>query len=201
VGTPTLKNHLAISLPPIPNATEEAVDLSHLFRKPRLLIGPEATLQAVQANLSEVEVFHFSGHALALEEQSGLLLASPEGSPQQRDGIATLVSSSGLDFESTKRLQLVVLAACSTGLTARQRKLSPEGLVVPFIASGVPHVVASLWNVDSGVTATTMKYFYGYLLSGESVASALRRAKADIRRDPRTSHPYYWAGFTAFGRT
>jgi CHAT domain-containing protein/cytochrome c-type biogenesis protein CcmH/NrfG len=199
VGPPALTSN-SLGLPSLPDATMEARDIARVLSSSRLLIGPDATLAAVQSKIRGVEIFHFSGHALSGEDRSGLLLATAQSLPGAADGVATLLSTSNLDLSNAKELQLVVLAGCSTGLTARGSRLSPDNLVLPFMASGVPHVVASLWNVNSSATAMAMRSFYQYLLSGSSVATALRRAKAEIRRDPRTSHPYYWAGFTAFGR-
>jgi CHAT domain-containing protein len=200
VGTPALRPGVSVYLPPIPDATAEAVELSHIFHNARLLLGQRATLQAVQANLPSTEIFHFAGHAISGDEQSGLLLAPPERSIKQQSGGAALLSAASLDSVSIRDLQLVVLAACSTGLTMRGSSLSPNNLVIPFLAAGVPRVVASVWNVDSATTGAMVRDFYGFLLSGDSVAVALRRAQAEIRRDPRTSHPYYWAGFRVFGK-
>jgi CHAT domain-containing protein/tetratricopeptide (TPR) repeat protein len=189
------------TLQSIPDATAEARDLASVLSNSQLLIGPDATLPALQFRLPRVEILHFAGHALSYEQSSGLLLATPVNSGSTAKRTATLLSTSSLDLKDTNDLQLVVLAACSTGITARGTKLSPDNLVLPFIASGVPHVVATLWDVNSGATATLIRSFYRHLLTGNSVADSLQRAKTELRRNPLMSHPYYWAGFTAFGRT
>jgi CHAT domain-containing protein len=44
-----------------------------------------------------------------------------------------------------------------------------------------------------------MEEFYSKVLSGETVAEALRHAELDIRSLPETSAPYFWAAFDSYG--
>ena len=197
VGPPALESS-NINFPSIPDAASEASELSTILRKSQLLIGANATFDAVQARLGDVEIFHFSGHALSDEGRSGLLLA---GTPSSEfPGQAELLDASRLELTKRNKLQLVVLAACSTSPRAHGTSLSADNLVMPFLEGGVPHVVATLWDVDSAATAKMAHVFYQYLLAGDPVALSLKRAKADLHRDPSLRHPYYWAGFTSFGR-
>jgi len=53
-------------------------------------------------------------------------------------------------------------------------------------------LLASRWNVDSAITATTIDHFYAALLSGNSVAESLHGSASEVRKDPKTAHPYYW---------
>jgi len=76
---------------------------------------------------------------------------------------------------------------------------APENLARAFLRAGVSHVVASRWPVDSRATKRLMLEFYSKLTGGQSVAAALSAARAAIRREPGTSHPYYWSAFSAFG--
>jgi CHAT domain-containing protein len=73
----------------------------------------------------------------------------------------------------------------------------------PFIAVGVPLVVATLWPVDSEASEKLMVSFHRYrrLGGGLSTVEALRRAQWDLLRgeDSPYHHPYYWAAFTAIG--
>jgi CHAT domain-containing protein len=67
-----------------------------------------------------------------------------------------------------------------------------------ILAQGVPHVLATRWNVDSAASETLMISFYDSLLAGASPPRALAAAEAVLRlTEP---HPYYWAGFDAFGQ-
>ena len=68
------------------------------------------------------------------------------------------------------------------------------GLARAFLASGSTAVVASRWPVGPA-TAELMGGFYRRLAKGEELAGALRNAQLDLRRNPRTAHPFHWAGF------
>ncbi|MCP4548136.1 MAG: CHAT domain-containing protein [bacterium] len=95
--------------------------------------------------------------------------------------------------------RLAVLAACES---ARGQTLSGEGVLglsSAFISAGVPAVVAALWPVDDTATATLMESFYTHLAAGRTAAKALHLAREQLRRDPVTAHPFFWAGFVLIG--
>lgn len=68
------------------------------------------------------------------------------------------------------------------------------------MASGIPTIIASSWEVDSGVTARLMDQFYEQMLKGYSVSESLRKAAMLIRNEPQFAHPFYWAAFSTFGK-
>jgi CHAT domain-containing protein len=142
--------------------------------------------------LERSEMFVFIGHG-----ESGTLI---------RNGKKPLKAQ---DFrrESLGRLQLVVLAACSTGSpggsfndSSSDSILDTGNLVNAFQAGGAPSIVASLWDVESEATEDLMKRFFTHLSNAESVPHALSQARKEMIRDGRHSHPYYWAGFILNGR-
>jgi CHAT domain-containing protein len=76
--------------------------------------------------------------------------------------------------------------------------LDTRNLVHPFLAAGVPSVIASHWNVDSAATALLMNAFYAGIHDGEDAPKALFEARKKLMISHR--HPYYWAGFSINGR-
>jgi hypothetical protein len=44
-----------------------------------------------------------------------------------------------------------------------------------------------------------MDHFYEELAQGRTAASALRAAQVSLSKEPRTQHPYFWAGFVLVG--
>ena len=75
-------------------------------------------------------------------------------------------------------------------------------LVRPFLAAGVPLVVASFWRVDSDAAAELMIRFHKHRTADNvSSAEALRRAQLDLLNSPdeRLRQPYSWAAFAAIG--
>jgi CHAT domain-containing protein len=99
----------------------------------------------------------------------------------------------------TEQLQLAVLSACRTLGDDQPDTSGTESLTDSLLRAGVPHIVASRWNVDSRETSEFMKRFYTYLLSGSSVASALHTAQLALSSQPASAHPYYWSAFELRG--
>src|SRR5262249_49619633 len=63
--------------------------------------------------------------------------------------------------------------------------------------SGVPRVVASLWQIDDRATAELMKRFYKSMLTrSERPAAALRDAQMALSKIKGLGSPYYRAAFT-----
>ncbi len=199
VGTPALRGEIAGKFLPIPDARQEAEAIARKFLKTTPLMGSQATAKAVKDSLPAAAVFHFAGHALAGEERAGLLLASEE---DVDGGTAklSLLNAFTLDPSHVLHARLVVLSACSTASINLSLTADPDTLVRTFLRGGVPHVVASRWDVDSRVTDRLMENFYSQLFSGETVVHALRRVRIQMMTAQETIHPYYWAAFAAFGR-
>ena len=96
-------------------------------------------------------------------------------------------------------LQLAVLSACSTA-SGSGGSSGFDSVTDAFLRAGVPHVVASRWAVDSVETRGFVKDFYRNALSGQTVSDAIRLTSRNMLANPRTSHPYYWSAFAAYGR-
>jgi tetratricopeptide (TPR) repeat protein len=96
--------------------------------------------------------------------------------------------------------RLAVLSSCQS---QHGKVLSGEGtlgLSTALLCAGPECVVATLWPVEDRATARFMRAFYAGLSEGRTVAGAIQGAQASFRRDARTSHPFYWAGFVVIGR-
>ena len=100
------------------------------------------------------------------------------------------------------RIRLVVLSACRTGIEHAYRGEGAIGLARPFIAVGVPLVVASLWPVESEESANLMISFHRHRKQDHvSTVVALRRAQLDLihNQQPTSQNNYGWAAFVAIG--
>jgi CHAT domain-containing protein/cytochrome c-type biogenesis protein CcmH/NrfG len=172
---------------PLPDAAYEGEMVAHDFKNVHLLMEREATIDAVLRHLPDASIFHFAGHAIRSSQQSGLLLSD------------SLLSTRLIEKTSISRLQLAVLSACDTQDGSAGDVTDDDSLVRTFLSAGVPHIVASRWNVDSFVTRQFMQLFYRALLNGNTVADSIYQAQSGLRSRPGMSHPYYWSAFTAFG--
>jgi len=114
--------------------------------------------------------------------RSLLLLAS---------GPESMASLAGLSLAGT----VVVLSACRSATGEDRGGEGVAGLLWGPVAAGASTVVASLWVVNQQTTADLMGHFHRYRAQGAGEAAALMAARAELAH----LHPYYWAGFVAFG--
>ena len=177
-------------MPPLPDARQEAENVSSLSRRSVLLEGPQATLSEVRNRLGVAEVFHFAGHGYG-GDGGGLILRGDGGGP-------ALLTASEIQDLHLSRCRLAVLSGCATGSGERDGPGDPQSLVRAFLHAGVQEVVASLWNLDSAGTQVFMGEFYAAMFSGAPADQALRRAAAAVRARGEFRHPYYWAGLQVF---
>lgn len=199
-GTPALIVSVSVAAEPDLQALSDAETEAHAvfesFSSARWLQGSNATVSAIREELSGKAVFHFAGHAIAAPQRTGLVLAEIDSRTQR----SRLFTADSLSPTETGELQLAVLSACDTGAEAQPGDSATETLVQALLYSGVPHVVASRWNVDSRETANFMKRFYTQILSGGGVAESIRLARLGLVSKPGSAHPYYWAAFELEGK-
>ncbi|MDT5156575.1 MAG: hypothetical protein QOH51_932 [Acidobacteriota bacterium] len=220
VGDPSFDPIAFPSLAPLPAAGREAEEVAAFYRSPRLLLRDAATEGAVAGEIGRSTVAHFALHYMVDEHSSmlsGLVLAAEaraggtggaESSSRQRkeerpDGLWQAREVYRMRLPATR---LVVLSACQTGIEQQYRGEGAVGIARPFLAAGVPLVVASLWPVDSDATERLMVGLHRLRARGGGgdhlpTAEALRRAQIELLRgvDGRYRQPYYWAAFTAIG--
>ena len=196
VASPSIAMAYLSEFPPLPDALAEASSIAAMFPHSRVLSGHEATIETVTTNLKHATVLYFGGHSVSDSSKVGLVLATSHGTNNHDIAILTPAALSARDLQG---LSLIVLASCSTGKNPRSNQ-DPQSIAQAFASIGVPNVVAAQWDVDSETTSTFMKSFYQSLLTGTSVAGSIRSAAKVLLAGPDSSHPYYWAAFTVFGR-
>jgi hypothetical protein len=181
------------SAEPLAGARAEVRGLAQRYRGVEARLPGGAPHAVAPMDLQGFDVLHFATHVRSFDQnpwQSQILLAA--GETGDRLTAAAIV---GLDLPAS----LAVLSSCES---AGGRVLSGEGvqgLSSAFLSAGVPAVVATLWPVDDGSTATLMQRFYGELARGRSVSAALDSAQRALMAEPRTRHPFHWAGFVVVG--
>ena len=183
---------------PLPDAGREVQQISSYFRRSVILMGKNANHREIMNKLAGANVFHFAGHATSGPLISGLEIApDTELVDAHQRALFTPESIASARLPS---LDLVVLSACSTGMSEENDLAGFENIATAFLRSGVPRVIASRWNVDSTTTSLFMATFYELLLAGHSVSESVRLASVRVNGTPNTFHPYFWAPFSIFGR-
>lgn len=180
---------------PLPNVAAEADSVAADFRSPRVLKGADATLSGVKNELPAAAVFHFTGHSRAASQSAGLMLETA-GARQES---AVLLGADTFRHLQLRSMQLAVLSTCNTQ-SGSDGSRGFNSVAQALQRSGVPHVVASRWAVDSIEARAFIEDFYHNALSGQPVSEALRQTSRKMLANPRTAHPYYWSAFLAYGR-
>lgn len=204
VGDPSFDGGAFPSLPRLPSAAREAEAVTAFYSAHRLLLRDGARERAVRGDIAQAEVAHFALHYLVDERSSQLskmVLAPGRGGGDEEDDDGAWRTHEIYKMK-LPRTRLVVLSACQTGIEQQYRGEGAVSIARPFIAAGVPLVVASLWPVDSQSTERLMVSFHRHRTRDRlPTAEALRRAQLELLGgdDSRYRRPYYWAAFTAIG--
>jgi CHAT domain-containing protein/tetratricopeptide (TPR) repeat protein len=161
------------------------------------LIGDQATLEAVLAQLPEADIAHFACHGRLRVDDPALSAVV----------LADAVLSAGQLRRRALRCDLLVLSGCDTGFQPVDRTLEAGGLPSALIAAGARTVVGGLWPVNDKVTAELFALFYRELARGtqppggdeiaRSVAGCLRAAELALRET--RPERYYWSPFIVVG--
>jgi len=199
VGNPQLDRRLWFGLSNLPGAEAEAGEVARLYRRSELLTGSGATKAAFLEGMRRSEVVHYAGHAVSSADTpsaASLLLAA-----DPRSGDSGALHLHGLERSGLARTRVVVLAACRTAAGAVSRVEGTLSLGRPFVAAGVPDVVASLWDIDDVVSRRFFVVFHRALLAEGDPVLALRKAQLAFLRgdDVSLAHPASWAVFICMG--
>jgi CHAT domain-containing protein/tetratricopeptide (TPR) repeat protein len=176
----------------------EAAQIARLYPAAEVLRDSGATKSAFVGGLRHSDVVHFAGHSTQGESLgSGRLLLAPEPGT----GSSGVLRSGEIAAGDLRRTRLVVLAGCRTATGEHSRFEGALGVTRPFLAAGVPMVVASLWDVDDSASREFFLEFHRHFVSRADAATSVRLAQLAALRgaDTLRSHPSKWAGFVTFG--
>lgn len=202
IGAPDVDPQLAktYDLDPLRGARLEVSRLRDIYAPQTApLIGPNATVPAFLELAPRHSIVHVAAHAIAnaKEPTKSMLFLAP--SPDHKGALEA--------EELMKRLQpgrtrLVVLATCSS---AGGVPVGPEGLaplVRPFLTSGVPAVIGSLWEVNDATAEPLLVSFHrDYRQSGDA-AVALQKAQRELlgkNKKAGRKSALAWAPFQVIG--
>jgi CHAT domain-containing protein len=160
------------------------------------MVGSSATEPVFRSLASNREIIHLATFGV-LNKHNPLFSYVELGKAPGEDGRLEVHEVFGLSLNA----RLLVLSACQTGLAAGALSDVPPGddwvgLVQGFLYAGAGNVVATLWPVADVATARLMERFYKELAAGRPEAEALAQAQRAASREPATTHPFFWAGFT-----
>ncbi len=175
----------------LPNSDTALASIANRFDSPTLLTHKAATRRNFLTQATTARIIHLFTHATA---------DSTDQEPMLYFADSTLQLSDFSD-NALPNAQLVVLAACKTGIGANQRGEGVFSLARGFAALGVPSVLTTLWSVQNEATYTLTDLFYKYIDEGLPKDIALQRAKQEWLQQAEGANglPNYWAGLIVVG--
>jgi pentatricopeptide repeat protein len=199
IGDPAFDRALSGPLDRLQWARSEVAKLEAMYAPHTISLNAErATVPAFFRETSKHAIVHFAGHAVSNAREpfrSVLLLARGDG----HTGV--LEAEELLQTMKIDRTRLLVLASCSSsgGVAVGPEGLAP--LVRPFMTSGVPAVVGTLWNVRDEYSEAVLVAFHEHYRRGLDAGEALRQAQLGLigTRNPALQSPLAWAPFQIIG--
>ena len=94
-----------------------------------------------------------------------------------------------------------MLAACSTASGRISRGEGPLSLARPFLAGGVPAVLATMWEIEDAPSSNLLTAFHRQIAAGRPPEEALRDAQVALIEgsDAALRAPRSWAAFQIAG--
>lgn len=169
-----------------PRIAEEARLVAACLQTDNLFIGPEATLQTLR-RFGNARILHMAAHGLFRRDNpmfSAIELA---------DGQLNLIDLNSIDLN----VDLLTLSACNTGSSVAIGGDELLGLIRGCLAAGARSLLVTLWEIDDVTATEFMRAFYGRVVAGDTLASAVSTAMRHVRE--RFPHPYYWAPYALIG--
>ena len=183
----------------LPGAEQEASDISKILDvrrwKAETYYFDNATEQRIKT-LSNPGVVHIATHGYFNDDpdnidplySSGLFLTRSDES--ENDGILTAYEAMNLVLDETN---LVVLAACETGLGTIQNGEGVFGLQRAFLVAGAKNVLISLVKINDNAARTFMNLFYDQLRELQDSQKAFFAARTAFKKVE--SDPYNWGAY------
>lgn len=178
---------LAVADERAPHILQEAKTVAGSLPGAKLLVGSEATEDALRIRGASARYIHLATHGL-FRRDNPMFSAIQLGT--SRLSLFDL-------YDLRLQAELVVLSGCGTGLNAVLGTDELVGLTRGLLYAGAKSTLVTLWDVHDASAATFMGHFYRSLATGLGPAQALRQAICEQRREH--SHPYHWAPFLLVG--
>ena len=184
----------------LPASRSEVEAIGRVYReRATVLVGAEASEAAFRDLAATRSIVHIASYGI-LNKHNPLFSFVELAPLNGHDGRLEVHEVLSMSLSA----RLLVLSACQTGLGSGAIADVPPGddwvgLVRGFHHAGASKVLATLWSVEDRATARLMEVFYRELATGRSESESIAHAQRVMLSEPRTAHPFYWAGFILSG--
>lgn len=179
----------------LPGAEVEVKQLAQLFPRNSVYMGAAATKTQFRDVAARAPLMHVAAHAEADQVDplySRILLANEGGKQNFLEAHEIL----GLPMQGSA---LVTLSACESGLGRIAQGDEVLGFTRSFLSAGTSSLISSLWPVSDDATAILMSTLYAELAKGRDIQQAMQAGQLAVLKEPRMSHPFFWAPFNLIG--
>ena len=204
-------------IPFLQGAEEEAKALTEKLPNSTFLLGQNATGEKLLSEVSQHPLIHFSGHGdlgrilflsgplkgfpppFEPEEFSDLRKAQRHDKTRKINMMEEWHPVTDLDLFDVKLMDgaVIFLNACETGQHKYAGGGYYQGLPAVFLKNGAHSVVSSLVPIFDNHSREFATYFYETLLQTHSVATALKKAREQIRDTYKAQ--IYWVPYIHYG--
>jgi len=182
-------------MPDLPTAAEEVRVVGRMFKDASVKVGSRASKQAFLSGAGSAGLIHIASHGVFLPERPMDSYLALSGDPP-RAGRLSATDVLGVDLTKAR---LVVLSACDSGRAEIGAGEEVVGMTRAFLHAGTGALLATLWPLSDESAASIVEDFYTAIRAGQKPAAALTRAARKVKKDPRFSHPFFWAPFEVIG--
>ncbi|WP_089357644.1 CHAT domain-containing protein [Ekhidna lutea] len=198
-GNPDFSKIEGFTMKQLPGAEREANDITEILNvrrwKTETFYFKDATEDQIKS-FSNPGIIHIATHGYFIDDpnhadplhSSGLFLSRGDGS--ENDGLLSAYEAMNLVLDQTN---LVVLAACETGLGKVQNGEGVFGLQRAFLVAGAQNVLLSLVKINDQAARNFMNLFYKALLEESDPQQAFFNARAQFRKVDK--NPYNWGAY------
>ena len=160
-------------MPRLKGAVAEAGGIGNLYPRTVVLVGKDATEDAVREAVTGADVVHLAIHADFRITQPGRM---------------SLLLTDRVPLTTVARWRLarnpvVVLAACDSARSADERGGEGMNLVAPFLEAGASAVIGSLRPLDDGDVAALFVSLHQELREADTPADAVHAVLASRKRN------------------
>ncbi len=179
-------------LDPLPDAAIESHILDRLMQTRQIPVTTltQATHHTLTTALTQPHsTLHFNGHA-------GYNDTNPKLSSLGLQNDDTLTTIDLTQIPTLSQYNLITLPSCETAITGNQTITSEYvGLISGFLGHGIPHILSTLWTIESAASALFILQFYRQILKGQSPAQALTHSQTwlqTVTNRQLRRHYDYW---------
>jgi CHAT domain-containing protein len=199
LGDPAFDRTTFPTLPRLPGAKSEIALIATSYTSSSSFTGSDVTRRTILEGLDHYDIIHLAGHGVI--NYSNPMLSVLPVAPSSTENDGGLLFAYQLSASMASRARLVVLSACNTASGPLSRSEGVLSLARPFLAAGVPAVIASLSEVDDSRSSALAVRLHRHLGDGCDPALALRYAQLEMlhSNDPLLSSPFAWGAFEVIG--